>query len=162
MNARTILRYRKKEGWKRWKGEPGEEKPSPILLHARKEVERVNDKAQRSIGEAIQDVVNSHKASSEALRLLLHEAMVKILGNPHKDPFRQMLTIKVASEIAHKVQQMDRKTWGLDDVKDTKTTQIFDVLKELGDPIPKQSVASGSKITLEVGSSVSGESDGDA
>ena len=70
---------------------------------------------------------------------MLSEAMGRATAYPHRDPFRQMLIIKVATEIAKNIQAIDRKTWGLDHTKTTTTTAIFDVLSSMEDNVSVES-----------------------
>lgn len=65
--------------------------------------------------------------------------MARALAYPHEDSFRQLLIIKVATEVARNIQMMDRKTWGLDD-KQVKTSAIYEVLTDMEDKVERKAV----------------------
>ena len=135
VNARSIYRWIQKDGWER----SNEDAPSAILQHARREIKRKVEDAKIEATAAVEAVLASHKGSSETLKSMLNEAMGRALAYPHQDPFRQMLIIKVATEIAKNIQAIDRKTWGLDHTKTTTTTAIFDVLSSMEDNVSVES-----------------------
>lgn len=89
---------------------------------------------------AIDEVINAQKATSRSLRDMLGDAMARALAFPHDDPFRQLLVIKVASEVARNIQMMDRKTWGLDDGSHKKQTAIFEVLTDMEDKVERKAL----------------------
>lgn len=135
VTSRSIHRWIKKEEWQR----SNEDAPSAILQHARREIKRKVEDAKVEATAAVETVLASHKGASEALKDMLNEAMSRALAYPHQDPFRQMLIIKVASEITKNIQAIDRKTWGLDHTKTTTTTAIFDVLSSMEDNVSVES-----------------------
>tara|TARA_Y100000592_G_C5449210_1_gene307775 strand:- start:23 stop:262 length:240 start_codon:yes stop_codon:yes gene_type:complete len=71
---------------------------------------------------------------------MLQEAMCKALAYPHEDSFRQLLIIKVATEVARNIQMMDRKTWGLDDKSNTKTTALYEVLNNMEETVERKAI----------------------
>ena len=107
-------------------------------MHAGRLRRKVED-AKIEATAAVESVLASHKGSSETLKSMLSEAMGRALAYPNQDPFRQMLIIKVATEIAKNIQAIDRKTWGLDHTKTTTTTAIFDVLSSMEDNVSVES-----------------------
>lgn len=137
VSTRSITRWISKENWTR----SADDAPSAILQHARREIQRKVETAKVEATAAIEDVLAEHKGASHTLKALLHEATSRALAYPHKDPFRQLLTIKVASEVARNIQAMDRKTWGFDENKTKTTTQIFDVLSTMGEKVERQALA---------------------
>tara|TARA_R110002050_G_scaffold174854_3_gene307759 strand:+ start:4127 stop:4756 length:630 start_codon:yes stop_codon:yes gene_type:complete len=135
VTSRTIQRWISKHEWER----SAEDAPSAILQHARREIKRKVEDAKIEATAAVESVLASHKGSSETLKSMLSEAMGRALAYPNQDPFRQMLIIKVATEIAKNIQAIDRKTWGLDHTKTTTTTAIFDVLSSMEDNVSVES-----------------------
>tara|TARA_R110000772_G_scaffold63986_17_gene143051 strand:- start:693 stop:1412 length:720 start_codon:yes stop_codon:yes gene_type:complete len=147
ISSRSISRWITKEEWER----SNDDAPSAILQHARREIQRKVETAHVEATAAIEDVLAEHKGTSHILKSLLHEATSRALAYPHKDPFRQLLTIKVASEVARNVQAMDRKTWGFDENKTKTTTQIFDVLSTMGEKVERQALAADKAIPIKDG-----------
>ena len=137
VTARTIHRWKTKHGWER----SVDGTSSAILEHARAEIRRKVEQSKVEVTAAIEDVVARHKATSETLGQMLYEAMGRASAYPHKDPFRQMLIIKVASEVSKNLQSMDRKTWSIDDSKTKTTTEIFDVLTTMETKVERQALA---------------------
>tara|TARA_R110002051_G_scaffold15110_6_gene47736 strand:- start:14656 stop:15375 length:720 start_codon:yes stop_codon:yes gene_type:complete len=137
ISSRSISRWIAREEWER----SADDAPSAILQHARREIQRKVETARVEATAAIEDVLSEHKGTSHVLKSLLHEATSRALAYPHKDPFRQLLAIKVASEVAKNIQSMDRKTWGFDENKTKTTTQIFDVLSTMGEKVERQALA---------------------
>ena len=134
VTARTIFRWKEKYNWVR--DPEGSGTSSAILAHARAEIRRKVEMQKVEVETAFTDVMVRHKAATATLTDMLHEAMGRALAYPHKDPFRQMLVIKVASEVAKNIQIMDRKTYEMDDNKTkTTTTAIFEVLDTMEDRV---------------------------
>lgn len=136
MSARTIHRWKKKEEWER----NPEVLTDMILQKARQSIEQ---KAQNlsQIAEAdVERVIQSHRAASKVLQDLLTETLAKVLAYPHEDPFRQLLTIKVGTEVARNIQMMDRKSWGLEDRAKGSTTAIYELLQGMDDTVEKKAV----------------------
>ena len=147
ISSRSISRWISKEGWTR----SADDTPSAILQHARREIQRKVETAKVEATAAIEDVLAEHKGASHTLKALLHEATSRALAYPHKDPFRQLLTIKVASEVARNIQAMDRKTWGFDENKTKTTTQIFDVLSTMEEKVERQALAADKTTSIKKG-----------
>lgn len=137
ITARTIHRWKGKYGWER----SVDGTSSAILEHARAEIRRKVEQSKVEVTAAIEDVIARHKATTETLSQMLYEAMGRASAYPHKDPFRQMLIIKVASEVSKNIQSMDRKTWSIDDSKTKTTTEIFDVLTTMESTVERQALA---------------------
>jgi hypothetical protein len=137
VTARTIHRWKNKFGWER----SADGTSSAILEHARAEIRRKVEQSKVEVTAAIEDVIARHKATSETLGQMLYEAMGRASAYPHRDPFRQMLIIKVASEVSKNIQSMDRKTWSIDDSKTKTTTEIFDVLTTMETKVERQALA---------------------
>ena len=136
VSERTIERWKAKYKWSR----SLEDAPSAILAHARAEIKRKVEMQKIQVETAFTDVMTRHKAATSTLTDMLHEAMGRALAYPHKDPFRQMLVVKIASEIAKNIQIMDRKTYEMDDNKTkTTTTAIFEVLDTMEDRVEAES-----------------------
>lgn len=132
---RTIYRWIKKHEWER----SVDDTPSAILQHARREIQRKVESARVEATAAVEDVLASHKGASEVLKNLLQEAMSRALAYPHNDPFRQLLIVKIASEVTKNIQAIDRKTWGLDHTKTVSQTEIYDVLTSMEDDVSVES-----------------------
>ena len=137
VTARTIHRWKTKYNWER----SADGTSSAILEHARAEIRRKVEQSKVEVTAAIEDVMARHKATTETLGQMLYEAMGRASAYPHKDPFRQMLIIKVASEISKNIQAMDRKTWNIDESKTKTTTEIFDVLTTMESTVERQALA---------------------
>ena len=71
---------------------------------------------------------------------MLNEAMAKAMAYPHQDSFRQLLIIKVATEVARNIQMMDRKTWGLDDKSNTRVSGIYEVLQGMEGTVERKAL----------------------
>lgn len=133
MTARTIERWRHRYKWDR----DSTDAASAILQFARAEIRRKVELQKVEVETNLSDILIRHKAASATLMDMLGEAMTRAMAYPHKDPFRQMLIIKVATEVARNVQLMDRKTYRLDDGAGTTktTTAIFEVLDRVEDAV---------------------------
>jgi len=132
ISERSIERWKSKDDWDRERTDAS----SAILDHARAEIRRKVEMQKVEVETAFTDVMVRHRAATATLTDMLHESMSRALAYPQKDPFRQMLVIKVASEIAKNIQTMDRKTYQMDDSKTTKTTTaIFEVLDTMEDRV---------------------------
>jgi len=145
VTARTIHRWKSKHNWER----SSDGTSSAILEHARAEIRRKVEQSKIEVTAAIEDVVARHKATTETLGQMLYEAMGRASAYPHKDPFRQMLIIKVATEVSKNIQSMDRKTWNIDDSKTKTTTEIFDVLTTMETKVERQALAADKSITIK-------------
>ena len=138
VSERTIHRWSSKYNWER----SNDATASAILEHARAEIRRKIEMQKVEVQTSFEDVLIRHRAATATLGDMLNEAMSRALAYPHKDPFRQMLIIKVASEVSKNIQSMDRKTFNMDDSKTTRTTTaIFEVLENMEDNVDK--LASG-------------------
>ena len=137
ITARTIHRWKNDNSWER----SADGTSTAILEHARAEIRRKVERSKVEVTAAIEDVVASHKAATQTLNAMMQEALSRALAYPHKDPFRQLLTIKVATEVARNIQMMDRKTWNIDDSKTKTTTEIFDVLTTMESTVERQALA---------------------
>jgi PIN domain nuclease of toxin-antitoxin system len=137
ITARTIHRWKNDDNWER----SADGTSTAILEHARAEIRRKVERSKIEVTAAIEDVVASHKAATQTLNSMMQEAMSRALAYPHKDPFRQLLIVKVASEVARNIQMMDRKTWGIDESKTKTTTEIFDVLTTMESKVERQALA---------------------
>ena len=110
-----------------------------ILEKARDLIREKRELAATEAEAAIDGVIASQKATSRSLHAMLEDAMARALAYPHEDSFRQLLIIKVATEVARNIQMMDRKTWGLDD-KQVKTSAIYEVLTDMEDKVERKAV----------------------
>ena len=66
--------------------------------------------------------------------------MSRAIAYPNEDPFKQMLVIKVGSEIARNIQMLQNKAWGLDSKTKTSATAIYEVLQTMEDTAEKKSI----------------------
>jgi transcriptional regulator GlxA family with amidase domain len=136
LSSRTIHRWKTKEKWKK---DP-EQLKDYVLEKARAVVQAKVVEASEEAEAAIELVVARQKATSSTLAEMLQEAMSKALAYPHEDSFRQLLIIKVATEVARNIQMMDRKTWGLDDKSNTKTTALYEVLNNMEETVERKAI----------------------
>ena len=133
---RTIHRWKESEDWQR----SGHLAADTILQRARNMIEQ---RAEASTVEAtaeIEGVVARHKAATSTLMGMMNEALARAMAYPNEDPFKQLLVIKVASEIVKNVSFLDRKTWGLDDRARTSTTAIYEVLSDMENTAEKKAL----------------------
>tara|TARA_R110002020_G_scaffold202722_1_gene405812 strand:- start:3692 stop:4051 length:360 start_codon:yes stop_codon:yes gene_type:complete len=111
----------------------------------------VLDRARRSIQQQVAEageeaeaeiglVVKEQKGISRMLSQMLGEAMSRAIAYPNEDPFKQMLVIKVGSEIARNIQMLQNKAWGLDSKTKTSATAIYEVLQTMEDTAEKKSI----------------------
>ena len=99
-----------------------------ILERARNVIKEKVETSEIEVTAEIESLLARHKAASKTLMEMTNEALARAMAYPNEDPFRQLLVIKVASEIVRYVSALDRKTWGLDDRAKTSTTAIYEVL----------------------------------
>lgn len=136
LSSRTIHRWKTKEKWSK----NPEQLKDYVLEKARAVVQSKVVEASEEAEAAIELVVARQKATSGVLAEMLQEAMSKALAYPHEDSFRQLLIIKVATEVARNIQMMDRKTWGLDDKSNTKTTALYEVLNNMEETVERKAI----------------------
>jgi transposase-like protein len=124
---RTIHRWKESEDWQR----SDHLAADTILQRARNLIEQRVETSTVEVTAEIEGVVARHKAATSTLMGMMNEALARAMAYPNEDPFKQLLVIKVASEIVKNVSFMDRKTWGLDDRAKTSTTAIYEVLSDM-------------------------------
>ena len=111
-----------------------------ILDRARK---IIRDKAERQEVEVqteLESVIRRQKAVSQTLMEMMNETLARAMAYPAEDPFKQLLIVKVASEIHRNVTNLDRKVWGLDEKAQTSATAIYEVLQGMEDTVEKKSI----------------------
>tara|TARA_R110002020_G_scaffold13231_9_gene47734 strand:+ start:596 stop:1240 length:645 start_codon:yes stop_codon:yes gene_type:complete len=127
VTARTIHRWKLEERWER-----SAELASDIILErARGVIRQKVESTEVEVTAAVEGVIARHKAATETLTEMTQEALARAMAYPNEDPFKQLLVIKVASEVIRNVSALDRKTWGLEDRVRTSTTAIYDVLSNM-------------------------------
>ena len=136
LSSRTIHRWKTKENWER---NPDQLKDF-VLTKARQAIEAKVALASEEAEAAIEGVIAQQKATTRTLADMLNEAMAKAMAYPHQDSFRQLLIIKVATEVARNIQMMDRKTWGLDDKSNTKVSGIYEVLQGMEGTVERKAL----------------------
>tara|TARA_R110000824_G_scaffold120442_1_gene275837 strand:+ start:684 stop:1055 length:372 start_codon:yes stop_codon:yes gene_type:complete len=109
-----------------------------ILNRARESIRRKADSVADIAEADIERVIQGHRASSQVLSDLLSETLAKVMAYPHQDPFRQLLVLKVGTEVARNIQMMDRKSWGLDDRSGKSVTALYEVLQGAEETIEKK------------------------
>lgn len=104
-----------------------------VLDRARRTIRSHVENAGSDAEAEIQKVLREQKGASRMLSEMLGEAMSRAAAYPNEDPFKQMLVIKVGSEIARNIQMIQNKAWGLDNKKTSKATAIYEVLQTMED-----------------------------
>ncbi len=111
-----------------------------VLDRARRAIQQqVEDSGEEAEAE-IQRVLKEQKGTSRVLSEMLAEAMSRAAAYPNEDPFKQMLVIKVGTEIARNIQMIQNKAWGLDNKSKTSATAIYEVLQTMEDTSEKKAI----------------------
>ena len=124
VTERTIHRWKESGDWQRSTRLTSD----AILERARGVIEQKIQTSEIEVTAEVEGVLARHKAATSTLMEMMNEALARAMAYPNEDPFKQLLVIKVASEIVKNVSFLDRKTWGLDDRAKTSTTAIYEVL----------------------------------
>ena len=136
VSPRTIHRWKVKQGWER-----DEETAADVILDRARKI--IRDKAERQeieVQTELESVIRRQKAVSQTLMEMMNETLARAMAYPAEDPFKQLLIVKVASEIHRNVTNLDRKVWGLDEKAQTSATAIYEVLQGMEDTVEKKSI----------------------